>query len=182
MIRSAFFIAAIVSRLMAFTPFIIDGPSMEPTLHSGDFIVLDSVAYKQAEPARGDVVVFSFEKKPDYFYVKRIVGLPGERVHVTSTGIYFEAANGTKKELLEPYLAHAQVENPTNGVEDALTTASAKNFALRGFKDQIFVVPSGKYLVLGDNRAHSLDSRSFIYPFIAKDRVKGKYVFTIKNL
>jgi signal peptidase I len=182
MIRSAFFIAAIASRLMAFTPFIIDGPSMEPTLNSGDFIVLDSVAYKQAEPARGDVVVFSFEKEPLYFYVKRIVGLPGERVHVTSDGIYFEAADGAKKELLEPYLVHAQGEDPANGAENPAGGENAKNFALRGFKDQIFVVPSGKYLVLGDNRSHSLDSRSFIYPFIAKDRVKGKYVFTIKGL
>ena len=167
MIKTYFLVAALVSRLMAFTPFMVDGPSMLPTLQSGSLFVLDTEAYKNAEPQRGDIVVFAFEKTPDYFYVKRVVGLPGERVHVTSSGLYLEEKNGSKDEIHEPYLAHAQDND--------------KNFALRGFKDQIFVVPSGKYLVLGDNRAHSLDSRSFIYPFVPKESMKGKYIITLFN-
>ncbi len=167
MIKTWFLAAALISRLMAFTPFMVDGPSMLPTLQSGSLFVLDKDAYKDSEPQRGDIVVFAFEKKPDYFYVKRVVGLPGERVHVTSNGLYLEEQNGRENEVQEPYLAHAQ--------------GNDKNFALRGFKDQIFVVPSGKYLVLGDNRAHSLDSRSFIYPFVPKENIKGKYIITLSH-
>lgn len=158
-----FLISFFIIKLSVLSPFMVSGPSMLPTLHDGDVIVLNSRAYGSEEPVRGDVVVFSDEKKSDYYYVKRIVGLPGERLHITPDGIYVERS-GAKEVLPEPYLAHAAENN---------------DFSLKGYEDELYIVPPGKYFVLGDNRQHSLDSRSFIYPFISKDRIKGKYLFTI---
>jgi signal peptidase I len=137
---------------------------MLPTLHDGEIFVLDEGAYKNDEPKRGDIVVFSESKKPDYFYIKRVIGLPGEHLDVTSDGIFIEE-KGSKTELAESYLAHAEDQN--------------KNYALGGYKNEIYYVPNDKYFVLGDNRSHSLDSRSFIYPFIPKEMIKGKYLFTL---
>jgi signal peptidase I len=153
------------SQLPAFSPFMVDGPSMLPNMNSGDIFLLNGDAYVSEKPARGDVVVFYEEGEPDYFYVKRILGLPGERLHVTSKGIYVE--EGLKRaEIPEPYLAHA---------------ADADN-SLKGYKDELFIVPKDKYFVLGDNRAHSLDSRSFIQPFIPIGNIKGKYILTLLDL
>jgi signal peptidase I len=164
MISAAFIIASLVMRLMTFSPYLVEGPSMEPTLHSGELFILDQEAYKKADPQRGDIVVFSDPDKPDYFYVKRILGLPEERLHVTDKGLYIEN-HGKTEELPEPYLANA------GGI--------SKSYALDGYRDEIFAVPDGKYFVMGDNRSHSLDSRSFIYPFIPKENIKGKYLFTL---
>jgi len=165
------------AKLAVFSPFMVDGPSMLPTLHSGDIFVLDKAAYEETKPLRGDIVVFFESDKPDYFYVKRVIGLPGERLHVTSKGIYLEEGIA-RKEIPESYLAHA--EDTDGAVNPA--DAAAKNYSLRGYKDELFIVPKDKYFVLGDNRAHSLDSRSFIYPFIPKQNIKGKYIFTLLDL
>jgi signal peptidase I len=165
MITIAILLSILISNLPSYTPFMVEGPSMLPTLHDGEMFILDEGIYKQSEPERGEIVIFYDDKKPDYFYIKRVMGLPGERIHVTSKGIYLEE-KGVLQELIEPYLAHAE---------------DNKNYSLKGYKDQIFVVPEGKYFVLGDNRQHSLDSRSFIYPFIPKERIKGKYLFTLLN-
>jgi len=166
MLNLIFIISFLFTRITAFSPFLVSGPSMLPTLHDGDIFILNQKAFAGEDPQRGDVVVFSDEKKPDYYYVKRIVGLPGERLHVTRDGIYVEK-KGIKEELPEPYLAHA---------------AGDKDYALKNYTDEVFVVPPEKYFVLGDNRQHSLDSRSFTYPFISIDRIKGKYSFTLSDL
>lgn len=162
-------IAFLLWRLLFLSPFVVDGPSMTPTLQSQQLFILDSFAYRKEDPQRGDIVVFAFEKKPAYFYVKRVIGLPGERVHVATDGVYLEDSAGKKNRLLEPYLAHAQ---------EIATSVSLKN----GYKDETFVVPPGKYLVMGDNRAQSLDSRFFKDPFIPIGWIKGKYLFTLLSL
>jgi signal peptidase I len=165
------FVSALVSgflvwRLAYTTPFLVQGPSMEPTVHNGTLFALDTLAYRLGFPERGDIVVFHFEDDPDYFYVKRIVGLPGERVHVATDGVYLEDQGGLKSKLLEPYLANAA---------SSATGKSLKN----GYKDETFVVPPGKYMVMGDNRADSLDSRFFKHPFIPREDIQGKYLFTL---
>jgi signal peptidase I len=165
MLKIIAIIATFFAGFVPLSPFLVDGPSMLPTLHDGDLFILDSKAYAESEPARGDIVVFSDEKNKEYYYVKRIVGLPGERLHVTDNGLLIEE-NGGNMELPEPYLSD-RTDN---------------NYALNGFKDEVFMVPADKYFVLGDNRAHSLDSRSFAYPFIPKTLIKGKYLFTLIDL
>ncbi len=156
-------LSMLLSRLFTFSPFLVEGPSMLPTLNDGEVFVLDEGAYSESGPKRGDIVVFSDSKKPDYLYIKRVIGLPGERVHVTDNGIFIEE-NGTKRELAESYLAHAEDD---------------KNYSLKGYRDEVYVVPQDKYFVMGDNRARSLDSRSFAYPFIYDDMIKGKYLFSL---
>ncbi len=164
------FLGLVLAARMAFlTPFLVDGPSMEPTLQDGQIFILDQKAYEAALPQRGDVVVFSADEEPDYFYVKRVIGLPGERVSVKTQSIDITDVNGKTFTLDESYLKDvAQLEK-------ALYTYKP------GFV-QHYVVPADKYFVLGDNRLHSLDSRSFRQPFIAKNRLKGKYILTLLSL
>lgn len=163
MIHLYLILSLLFSQVAVMSPFIVEGPSMLPTMSEGDVFFLNGAAYANATPQRGDVVVFVDDRDTDYLYVKRVVGLPGERIHVTTTGIYLET-DGRRKEILEPYVAHAE----ENG-----------NFASAGYKDELFVVPRDKYFVLGDNRSHSLDSRTFLHPFIPIANIRGKYIFTL---
>jgi|WetSurMetagenome_2_1015567.scaffolds.fasta_scaffold173486_2 signal peptidase I len=164
MLAAGFLLSMLLTKLVTFSPFLVEGPSMFPTLRDGEVFVLDEGAYSGAVPQRGDIVVFADTRKPDYLYIKRVIGLPGERLHVTSNGVFVEE-NGTKKELPESYLVHAADQN--------------RNYSLKGYEDEIFAVPKDKYFVMGDNRLHSLDSRSFAYPFILQDAIKGKYLFSL---
>ncbi|MBU1953900.1 signal peptidase I, partial [Patescibacteria group bacterium] len=93
MINIFFLISSILSfQICFFSPFMVDGPSMEPTFHGGEIIFVERVA-AEATYRRGDLVVFSFADKPDYYYVKRIIGLPGETVKIISDGVYVGAAS-----------------------------------------------------------------------------------------
>jgi signal peptidase I len=151
-----------------FNIFMAEGPSMEPTLYSGDLFLIGHTETAEANYERGDIVVFSLDEDPDYFYVKRIVGLPSERIQVRSDGIYI-GESGAEVKLEEPYLLV--------GSESASPTGSYKD----DFK-QTFNVPNDKYFVLGDNREHSMDSRSFKNPFVEKSQIKGKYINNLINL
>lgn len=175
MINLFLILSFFAAKLAIFSPFMVDGPSMLPTLHNGDIFILNSGAYAEAQPRRGDVVVFFEEDKPDYYYVKRVIGLPGERLHLTSKGIFVEE-NGAREEIPEPYL-----DNGGGGIV-ANAAAADKNYLLKNYKDELFIVPEDKYFVLGDNRGHSFDSRSFIYPFIPLQNIKGKYIITLLDL
>jgi len=156
-------LSLLVAKLSIFSSFLVEGPSMQPTLRNGDIFILNKDAYATSRPKRGDIVVFFKGDDPDYLYVKRVIGLPGERLHVTSTGIYLE--DGIKKKfLVEPYLA----------ADDG-----AAKVMMKGYTDELFIVPKDKYFVMGDNRGHSFDSRLFLDPFVPKEDIKGKYIFTL---
>lgn len=110
----------------------VDGTSMEPTLHNGELILVNKLAYKFGEPTRGDVIVFYFPRDPEQEYIKRLVGLPGDKVRVENGHLY------VNDELVdEPYIA------------------AAPNYP--GEWD----VPAGQYFVLGDNRNNSYDSHNW---------------------
>jgi signal peptidase I len=152
---------------MAFTSFfMVDGPSMDPTLKSGQLFLVDQYTYTNSEPKRDDVVVFSFEEEPDYYYVKRVVGLPGEKVSVENDGVYLHFAGGGEQKLDEPFLPFQ-------------TQEAAGSYWKKSAAKSLFDVPSDKYFVLGDNRSHSLDSRYFSDHYVPRERIKGKYLFTI---
>ncbi len=112
--------------------FRIEGQSMEPNLHDGEYVLIDKVSYLLHPPERGDVVVFT-PPNNDRDYIKRVIGLPGDTVEIKGGHVY---VNGTV--LDEPYL-----KVPTNSGA------------------QVFHVEAGRYFVLGDNRNNSSDSRSF---------------------
>jgi signal peptidase I len=136
--------------LLVMQPHKIKGDSMQPNYPDGEFLLTDKISYKFGEPKRGDVVVFKAPVAEDE-YIKRIIGLPGEKVKVQSAHVYL---NG--KLLNETYLA------PT------LITASG-NFMKEGVE---VTVPEGEYLVFGDNRPASSDSRA--WGFVTKSAITGK--------
>jgi len=110
----------------------VDGSSMEPTLHNGEFVIVNKLTYKLGMPEIGDVVIFHPPSDPEQEYVKRVIGLPGDQVVITDGKVY---VNG---QLLE---------------EDYITASSAKETNINVPEDAIFV--------LGDNRDNSQDSRNF---------------------
>ncbi len=112
--------------------FRIEGQSMEPNLHDGEYVLIDKVSYLLHPPERGDVIVF-LPPNNDRDYIKRVIGLPGDTVEIKGGQVY---VNGTA--LDEPYL-----RSPTNG------------------SDAAFRVEEGHYFVMGDNRINSQDSRAF---------------------
>lgn len=130
----------VIIYLFAAQPHLVKGSSMEPNFHNGDYILTEKISYKFREPERGEVVVFKAPNRPDADYIKRIIGLPGEKIKVIEGVIY---VNGQK--LPEQY-------EPIN-----FQTFSGR-FLQEG---QEFTVPENQYIVFGDNRSHSSDSREF---------------------
>ena len=129
---------------MAFQNFRIEGHSMEPNLHHGQFLIINKLVYYLHSPERGDVVVFHSPQNPRKDFIKRVVGLPGEEVEIREGQVFI---NGVRLE--ETYLA--QPGTRSWGPE---------------------VVGEFEYCVLGDNRNNSSDSRS--WGMLDGDAIIGK--------
>lgn len=110
----------------------VDGYSMEPTIHTGEWIIVNRLAYKLGEPERGDIVVFHYPRNPEQEYIKRIIGLPGDEVAVHNGQVFI---NG--EPLNEPYIKAAPAYQGT------------------------WVVPEDSLFVFGDNRNNSSDSHNW---------------------
>lgn len=128
--------------------------SMENTILPGDNILGLRVAYLLEEPERGDVVFFYFPDDETQKYVKRIIGLPGEKVYINEGKIYI---NDSETPLEEPYLKEEWIVS-TGPYE--------------------FYVPEDCYLMLGDNRNASADARLWKNSYVAKEKIIGKAIFT----
>ncbi len=129
----------VVAYLFLIQPHEIKGNSMEPNLHNNEYILTDKISYRFSEPKRGDIIIFKAPNNPEVDYIKRIIGLPGERVKIQNGQVYI---NG--KILNEPY-----IKDLTN-----LSSGYMK-------EGEEIVVPEDEYLAFGDNRPHSSDSREF---------------------
>lgn len=126
-------------RYYVVQPFYVNGQSMEPTFQNNEYLLIDELSYRFNAPERGDVVVFRYPRDTSKFFIKRLVGLPGETVTVSDGRVRItNAANPQGFILDEPYLEHQ-------------TTLG----------DSTFEVPQNQYFLLGDNRGQSLDSRVF---------------------
>jgi signal peptidase I len=123
-------------RVFVVSPFVVDGESMHPTFENLDYLIIDEIIYRFHSPARGDVVVFRYPKDPSIFYIKRVIGLPGETVSINHGVVTITTNNGEKISLAEPYIVN----------EDATYTKDTS------------LLP-GEYFVMGDNRPNSSDSR-----------------------
>ena len=123
-------------RLFVAQPFVVDGESMHPTFENGDYLVIDELTYHFQAPQRGDVIVFRYPGDTKIYYIKRIIGLPGETIHINSGKISITKTDGTTITLTEPYAV----------VEDATYTLNT-------------TLGSTQYFVMGDNRPESSDSR-----------------------
>jgi len=129
-------VVVIPIRLFVVSPFVVDGESMHPTFENLDYLIVDEFLYNFKAPARGEVIVFRYPGNPSIFYIKRIIGLPGETVSINHGVITITTVKGENVSLAEPYIVN----------EDATYT---KNVSL---------LP-GEYFVMGDNRPNSSDSR-----------------------
>ncbi len=139
----AFAIAAFI-RYFLFTPIVVDGDSMMPTLENGDRMIVNKFNYKIGEPNRFDIVVFHAPEKKDY--IKRVIGLPGDYLEYKDDQLYI---NG--KPIDEPYLDEYKKEI----TEGNLTY----DFTLKDIDPSLDVIPKGYVFVMGDNRQYSKDSR-----------------------
>ncbi|MBN1494350.1 signal peptidase I [Candidatus Peregrinibacteria bacterium] len=144
------------------SPFNISGDSMEPVFSDGDIIMTESLTYMLEDPARGDIIVFFGTDEPDKYFVKRIIGLPGETIKISEDNVYLINDKGEQSRIEEFYL-----------------NKQAKAYSLRQIDGTVYEVPADSYFVLGDNRDSSFDSRTWHSPFVPKNNIVGKYYFVL---
>jgi signal peptidase I len=152
MVRFAIIAVLIVFpiRLFIAQPFIVAGASMEPTFTNGQYLIVDELTYRFGEPHRGDVIIFRYPRDPSKFFIKRIIGLPGEIVHIEGKAItIFNPAHKDGIVLTEPYVARMDKDMPI--------TQQLNN---------------DEYFVLGDNRDASSDSR--VWGILKRDLIVGR--------
>ncbi len=137
-IKLALFTLIIVVPIRTYVaqPFIVSGASMDPTFRDHEYLIVDELSYYLRTPARGEVVIFRYPKDPSKFFIKRIIGLPGETVAIQQGEVVVKQ-NGTETKIAEPYLHQPFTAN-------AEVTLGATD-----------------YFVMGDNRNVSYDSRSW---------------------
>lgn len=197
--RSFFPVLLIVFLLRSFVaePFRIPSGSMLPTLEVGDFLLVNKYTYgirlpiihdkvfSVNEPKRGDIMVFRFPKDNKTNYIKRVIGLPGDKIEYRNKQLYL---NGQKVEKVAAgqYTPFSQPRAldlftqliPTANAQSASESASYSILAdpyKRSHTAFSLEVPEGQYFVLGDNRDHSQDSR--FWGFVPEENIVGKAFF-----
>ena len=128
--------------------------SMEPTIMSHSRVIGSRLSYLADDPERGDVVIFHYPDDPSgkTYFVKRVIGLPGETVDIVEGKVYID---GSETPLDEPYLAEPMEPEPP----------------------MHFEVPEGCYFMLGDNRNNSRDARYWKNTYVEKDKIIAKVLF-----
>ncbi len=129
--------------------FNVEGTSMEPRLHNGELILVDKWTYLFHPPQRGDVIVFIAPPEPTLDYVKRIIGIPGDRITINGTTVIVDSVT-----LNETYVAQINQGNTS------------------GATIQNMLVPPNKYFVMGDDRIRSSDSR--FWGFVPRNNIIGR--------
>ncbi|MBB6056398.1 signal peptidase I [Tolumonas osonensis] len=201
--------AVLVLRSFLYEPFQIPSGSMMPTLLEGDFILVNKYVYGLKEPVtnrtlietshpqRGDVVVFKYPENPRVDYIKRIIGLPGDRVVFRNKELYLQPACHDSKvcpqlkkidaEFIESG-TFSQLNMPLERYSEKLATTLRHEILLNNYiPDRVgqyyqqpgqsvgeWVVPEGHYFAMGDNRDNSLDSR--FWGFVPERNLVGKAV------
>ena len=127
-------IAVAAIKYFLIQPFIVNGASMEPAFFDGDYLLVDEVSYHFEQPERGDVIVFKSPQDPSVYFIKRVIGLPGETVSVDNNAVTIDG-----KKLDEKYISGGILDDWSGHVTFKLT--------------------SQQYFTLGDNRSNSFDSR-----------------------
>ncbi len=151
-------IFALIVRKFIFSPIIVDGPSMQPTLHDRDQMIVNKFIYHIKQPDRFDIVIFHATDQKDF--IKRVIGLPGEHVMVKDNQLYINH-QVVEQTFLDPH--------SDNEVVYPIVT---NDFMLEMLPGGYQVIPEGYILVLGDNRTNSTDSRSF--GLVQIDQIVGK--------
>lgn len=139
-------------RYFVFQPFIVLGASMEPNFHDGDYLIVDELSYRLRAPERGEVVVFHYPNDETQRFIKRIIGLPGETIELLGDKITITDTAGNQ-----------QVLDESKYLESGI-----------GFATEKIVLSDNQYFVMGDNRAHSFDSRT--WGALSEDEIIGRVV------
>lgn len=126
--------------------------SMENTIMTGDRVIGSRLAYRFGEPKRGDVIIFHWPDNEKMLFVKRIVGLPGDKVTIRDGHVYL---NDSETPLEEPYIKEPMVIEP----------------------EKSFQVPEGAYFCMGDNRNESMDARYWKNSYVYKNKILAKVLF-----
>ncbi len=131
------FLIVVPFRIFIAQPFIVNGASMEPTFHPGEYLIVDQLTYKAfSQPKRGEVIIFRYPQDTTKFFIKRVVGLPGETIEIRGENIRISNSDFPEGFLLD---------------EDYLSFRKQDNLKTK--------LKSDEYFVMGDNRPQSSDSR-----------------------
>lgn len=163
------FLIVIPIRLFIAQPFFVDGPSMNPTFATNQYLIVDEISYRFKNPERGDVIVFKYPKNPKKSFIKRVIGLPGETIEIRADKLLIKNAEYPEGFTIpEPYISTIPTyrENMTQ------------------------ILGTNEYFVMGDNRDQSFDSRAWgavtrnliigrpilrLYPFNTIDMFPGRF-------
>lgn len=143
-------VIAVVLYLFIMTPHEVLGNSMYPTYKNGEYLMANKLTYRFGEPQRGDVIIFKYSDTQDF--IKRVIGTPGDTIMVKDGKVY---VNGTQLD-------------ETTYLEETVYTSSGDYLA----EGETITIGDSQYFVLGDNRPHSSDSRTF--GPIEENQIKGK--------
>lgn len=137
-------------RLFIAQPFIVSGASMDETFHSGEYLIVDQVSYYFEQPARGDVVIFRYPRDPSKFFIKRVIGVPGDTITIENSQVTITNEEYPEGFTLdEPYIkSMAPAPTMTETLGDR------------------------EYFVMGDNRDQSSDSRA--WGVLQEERIVGR--------
>ncbi len=127
----------------------VSGSSMETTLSDGDQLIVDKISYRFRDPKRFDIVVFPYRYEENTYYIKRIIGLPGETVQIVDGEVYINGAP------LNEHYGNEVIEDPGSAAEP-------------------ITLGDDEYFVLGDNRNNSQDSRASNVGLIHRDELLGR--------
>ncbi len=196
-LRAVFWAALIALAIRSFVvePFKIPSGSMIPTLLVGDYVLVNKFAYgvrlpftgqlliPVGAPKRGDVMVFRFPDDPSQDFIKRVIGMPGDRIEIRDRLLYI---NGTVVEdspqgeyvypsgdNSEPRVAQRFLEHNPEGVEYTVLRFTPEG-APRMEPTGPWIVPEGEYFMMGDNRDNSADSRRWRHSFVSPEAIKGR--------
>jgi signal peptidase I len=137
-------------RMFVAQPFIVSGASMETTFSTGEYLIVDQLSYYFEEPSRGDVIIFRYPKDPSKFFIKRVIGIPGDMVTVDGNTVTIVNDAHPDGVVLDESYIHEMTPN---------TTLSE-------------TLGEGEYFVMGDNRDASSDSR--MWGVLQRERIIGK--------
>ncbi|ETI58358.1 signal peptidase I [Marinomonas profundimaris] len=187
-VKSYFIIIAVIFGLRSFVvePFQIPSGSMLPTLKIGDFIlvnkfdyglrlpVLNTTIIPTTEPKRGDVVVFKYPLDPSLNYIKRLVGLPGDKVSYHNKELTVNGEQVSKEFLAKLPISLNPNQEPVELFNENLNGVQHDIYNSFRFTphEGDWVVPKGHYFVMGDNRDNSADSR--FWGFVPDENMKGR--------
>lgn len=132
---------AIPIRLLIAEPFVVDGSSMSPTFETRHFLIIDRLTFDFRKPRRDEVIVFKYPNNTKLYFIKRVIGLPGETVTISNGEVTISnnTASSTQKHLIEKFI------QPSNKSHESTTLTLGKD----------------QYFVMGDNRIDSSDSRAW---------------------